>query len=107
MAGPRSFAAQHERRSGAGGGGAGERRDRVGHHKHDGHEQPEREQRDGRFRYHALLQRGESPARLKAFTLAVDGGGRDLEQAREFLRRLGLELFLEAIQGRPRGSAGR
>ncbi len=32
--------------------------------------------------YHALLQRGESPARLKAFTLAVDGGGADLEQAR-------------------------
>jgi asparagine synthase (glutamine-hydrolysing) len=47
--------------------------------------------------YHALLQRGESPARLKAFTLAVDGGGPDLEQAREFLRRLGLELFLEPI----------
>jgi asparagine synthase (glutamine-hydrolysing) len=47
--------------------------------------------------YHALLQRGDSPARLKAFTLAVDGGGPDLEQAREFLRRLGLELFLEAI----------
>jgi asparagine synthase (glutamine-hydrolysing) len=47
--------------------------------------------------YHALLKRGESPARLKAFTLAVDGGGRDLEQAREFLRRLGLELFLEPI----------
>jgi len=47
--------------------------------------------------YHALLQRGESPARLKAFTLSVDGGGPDLDQAREFLRRLGLELFLEPI----------
>ena len=47
--------------------------------------------------YHALLQRGDSPARLKAFTLAVDGGGPDLEQARDFLRRLGLELFLEAV----------
>ena len=47
--------------------------------------------------YHALLQRGGSPARLKAFTLAVDGSGPDLEQAREFLRRAGLELFLEAI----------
>jgi asparagine synthase (glutamine-hydrolysing) len=47
--------------------------------------------------YHALLRRGDSPARLKAFTLAVDGGGPDLEQAREFLRRLGLELFLEAV----------
>ena len=47
--------------------------------------------------YRALLQRGESPARLKAFTLAVDGGGPDVEQAREFLTRLGLELFLEPI----------
>lgn len=47
--------------------------------------------------YHALLERGDSPARLKAFTLAVDGGGADLEQAREFLRRLDLELFLEPI----------
>jgi asparagine synthase (glutamine-hydrolysing) len=47
--------------------------------------------------YHAILRRGESPARLKAFTLAVDGGGPDLEQAREFLRRLNLELFLEPI----------
>jgi asparagine synthase (glutamine-hydrolysing) len=47
--------------------------------------------------YHALLRRGDSPARLKAFTLAVDGGGPDLEQARDFLRRLGLELFLEAV----------
>ena len=47
--------------------------------------------------YHALLKRGESPARLKAFTLAVDGGGADLDQARAFLRRLDLELFLEPI----------
>src|SRR5205085_7095979 len=47
--------------------------------------------------YHALLQRGQAPARLKAFTLAVDGSGPDLEQAREFLGRLGLELFLEPI----------
>jgi asparagine synthase (glutamine-hydrolysing) len=47
--------------------------------------------------YNALLRRGDSPARLKAFTLSVDGGGPDLEQARDFLRRLGLELFLEPI----------
>jgi asparagine synthase (glutamine-hydrolysing) len=47
--------------------------------------------------YHALLRRGDSPARLKAFTLAVDGGGPDLAQAQEFLWRLGLELFLEEI----------
>ena len=33
--------------------------------------------------YRALLELGQSPARLKAFTLAVDGGGEDLEQARE------------------------
>ena len=47
--------------------------------------------------YHALLRRGDNPARLKAFTLAVDGRSPDLDQAREFLRRLDLELFLEAI----------
>lgn len=47
--------------------------------------------------YHALLKRGESPARLKAFTLSVDGGP-DVSQAREFLGRLGLELFLEPIE---------
>lgn len=50
--------------------------------------------------YHALLRRGDNPARLKAFTLSVDGGGPDLDQAREFLRRLGLELFLEPIPAR-------
>ena len=36
--------------------------------------------------YHELLASGQSPARLKAFTLAVGGGGEDLEQARELLR---------------------
>lgn len=48
--------------------------------------------------YHLLLKRGESPARLKAFTLSVDGGGRDLEQARRFLAELDLELFLEPLE---------
>lgn len=48
--------------------------------------------------YHLLLRRGESPARLKAFTLSVDGGGRDLEQARRFLADLDLELFLEPME---------
>jgi len=48
--------------------------------------------------YHALRELGESPSRLKAFTLSVDGGGEDLEQAREFLRTLDLELFLEPIE---------
>jgi asparagine synthase (glutamine-hydrolysing) len=48
--------------------------------------------------YHLLLRRGETPARLKAFTLAVDGGGPDLEQARRFLNETGLSLFLEPIE---------
>ncbi|MFY9823890.1 MAG: asparagine synthase-related protein [Thermoanaerobaculia bacterium] len=48
--------------------------------------------------YHELLASGQSPARLKAFTLAVDGGGEDLEQAREFLRRTGLQMLGEAIE---------
>lgn len=48
--------------------------------------------------HHQLLATGQSPARLKAFTLAVDGGGGDLEQAREFLRRTHLEMLGEAIE---------
>lgn len=47
--------------------------------------------------YHVLRQLGLSPARLKAFTLSF-GEGPDLGQAREFLERLGLGLFLEPIQ---------
>ncbi len=47
--------------------------------------------------YKALLELGESPSRLKAFTLSVDGHGEDLKQARAFLQDLGLELFLEPI----------
>ncbi len=47
--------------------------------------------------YHRLLQRGESPARLKAFTLAVEGGA-DAEQAARFLNALDLGLFLELIE---------
>jgi asparagine synthase (glutamine-hydrolysing) len=50
--------------------------------------------------YHELLAAGQSPARLKAFTLAVDGGGADLEQAREFLRHTDLQLFGEVIEAR-------
>jgi len=49
--------------------------------------------------YQALLQKGMSPARLKAFTLAIDGGGPDLAQAQDFLRRLGLDFFLEPVEG--------
>lgn len=48
--------------------------------------------------YHALRELGESPSRLKAFTLSVDGDGADLLQARKFLELLGLELFLEPVE---------
>jgi asparagine synthase (glutamine-hydrolysing) len=47
--------------------------------------------------YHVLRQLGLSPARLKAFTLNF-GDGPDFKQAREFLGRLGLGLFLEPIE---------
>lgn len=48
--------------------------------------------------YHQLLASGQSPARLKAFTLAAGGQADDLDQAREFLRRLDLGLFHEAVE---------
>jgi asparagine synthase (glutamine-hydrolysing) len=48
--------------------------------------------------HHELLSAGQSPARLKAFTLAVDGGGADLAQAREFLRRADLQILGEVIE---------
>ena len=41
------------------------------------------------------------PGRLKAFTLSL-GDGADLAQARAFLRRLGLGMFLEPIETEPR-----
>ena len=44
-----------------------------------------------------LLDEGHSPARLKAFTLSVDGGGEDARQAREFLARTELEMLGETI----------
>jgi asparagine synthase (glutamine-hydrolysing) len=47
--------------------------------------------------YQLLLNEGQSPARLKAFTLAVDGGGEDARQAHEFLSNIGLALFGEVI----------
>jgi asparagine synthase (glutamine-hydrolysing) len=47
--------------------------------------------------HHVLIKRGESPARLKAFTLSVEGGGGDLLQARRFVEELGMGLFLEPI----------
>ncbi|HAM11452.1 MAG TPA: asparagine synthase [Bacteroidales bacterium] len=48
--------------------------------------------------YHALRELGESPSRLKAFTLSIDGSGEDLIQARRFLEALNLELFLEPVE---------
>lgn len=47
--------------------------------------------------YHAIRKLGMNPARLKAFVLDL-GDGPDLQQARVFLERLGLSLFLESIE---------
>ena len=46
--------------------------------------------------YFGMRRFGMSPSRLKAFTLSF-GDGPDLAQARDFLGRLGLGLFLEEI----------
>ncbi len=50
--------------------------------------------------YHAMLQLGLAPARLKAFVLNL-GGGPDVEQARAFHASMGLSLFLEEIDVNP------
>ena len=47
--------------------------------------------------YRALIDRGDSAARLKAFTLAVDGQGPDLEQARRALAHLELGFLHEPV----------
>jgi len=47
--------------------------------------------------YHLLRKLGMNLGRLKAFTLDF-GDGPDLVQARQFLRQLDLELFLEPIE---------
>ena len=47
--------------------------------------------------YKLLLNEGQSPARLKAFTLSVDGGGQDARQAREFLERTDLAMLGEVV----------
>src|SRR5260221_4842326 len=47
--------------------------------------------------YHVMRSLGMSPARLKAFTLNF-GDGPDFQQAREFLDRVGLGMFLEPIE---------
>lgn len=46
---------------------------------------------------HLLLNEGQSAARLKAFTLSVDGAGDDARQARDFLSRTNLEMLSEVI----------
>lgn len=48
--------------------------------------------------YHLLRKRGESPARLKAFTLSIDGSGADAAQAEQFLGELDLGMFLEIVE---------
>jgi asparagine synthase (glutamine-hydrolysing) len=50
--------------------------------------------------YAMMRKLGMNPARLKAFTLSL-GEGPDLAQARDFLSRLGLGLFLEEIHADP------
>jgi asparagine synthase (glutamine-hydrolysing) len=47
--------------------------------------------------YKLLLNEGQSPARLKAFTLSVDGEGEDARQAGDFLSRTNLEMFGEIV----------
>jgi asparagine synthase (glutamine-hydrolysing) len=47
--------------------------------------------------YKLLLDEGQSPARLKAFTLSVDGEGEDARQARDFLSRTHLEMLGEIV----------
>lgn len=48
--------------------------------------------------YHLLLERGESPARLKAFTLSINGQGRDARQALAFLNRVNLPMLIEILE---------
>ncbi|MFN8583570.1 MAG: asparagine synthase-related protein [Gemmatimonadaceae bacterium] len=48
--------------------------------------------------YRALLDSGQSPARLKAFTLSVDGESDDARQARAFLSQVDLEMLGETIE---------
>jgi asparagine synthase (glutamine-hydrolysing) len=47
--------------------------------------------------YKLLLNEGQSPSRLKAFTLSVDGEGQDARQAHDFLNRTQLEMLGEII----------
>lgn len=46
---------------------------------------------------HLLLERGQAPTRLKAFTLSLEGTGEDAAQAVEFLKKVNLEMLLEVV----------
>jgi asparagine synthase (glutamine-hydrolysing) len=46
----------------------------------------------------ALLERGEAPQRLKAFTLSLGGRGLDVQQAHEFLKSVDLQMLLEVFE---------
>lgn len=48
--------------------------------------------------YKLLLNEGQSPARLKAFTLSIDGEGDDAWQAHDFLNRTHLDMLGEIIE---------
>ena len=47
--------------------------------------------------YHLLLQRGQSPSRLKAFTLSVDNRAAAAQQASDFLQQVDLSMLLEVV----------
>lgn len=47
---------------------------------------------------HLLLRRGETPQRLKAFTLAVEGEGDDVNQALEFASKIDLAMMVETVE---------
>jgi asparagine synthase (glutamine-hydrolysing) len=47
--------------------------------------------------YRLLLDEGQPPARLKAFTLSLDGAGEDARQAHDFLCRTELEMLGEIV----------
>ena len=46
---------------------------------------------------HLLLQRGQAPNRLKAFTLNVAGTSADASQAKQFVDETDMSLFLEVV----------
>ena len=46
--------------------------------------------------HHLMLQRGQAPQRLKAFTLRA-GAGKDADRAHAFLQKTGHSMFLEVV----------